>query len=81
MGIERRVVNVFGLVIWVSFLRVGTVSVGALRLSLSDTYWWCRPVEKDSSVANGFVALDDEPDTEGEEEGDCDDGVDGRLRV
>ena len=81
MGIERRVVNVFGFVIWVGFLRVGTVSVGGLWLSWSDTYWWCWPVEKDSSIADGFVTLDDEPDTEREEEGDGDDGVDGRLRV
>jgi len=38
-------------------------------------------VEKAGSVADGFVALDDEPDTEREEEDNCDDGVDGRLWV
>jgi len=81
MSIERRVFNVFGFMIRVSFLRARTASVGALRLSWGDTYWWCWPVEKDSSVADGFVTLDDEPDTEREEEGDGDDGVDGRLRV
>jgi len=38
-------------------------------------------IKKHSSVADGFVALDDEPDTEREERINCDDGVDGRLWV
>ena len=47
----------------------------------SDTYWWCWPVEQDSSVADCFVALDYKPDAESEEEDEGDEGVDGRLRV
>lgn len=81
MGIEGRVFDVFGCVIWVSFLRAGDVSITSLRSSWSDTYRRRWPVEKDSSVADGFVALDDEPDTEREEEGEGNDGVKGRLWV
>jgi hypothetical protein len=81
MDIEGRVFEIFGCVIWVGFLRARTASIEALHLSWSDTYWWCWPVEKDSSVADGFVALDDEPDAESEEEGNSDNGVDGRLWV
>lgn len=33
-----------------------------------DTYRWRWPVEKDGSVADGFVTLEDEPDTERKEE-------------
>src|SRR5579872_1439745 len=47
----------------------------------SDTYAWRWPVEEDSSVTDGFVTLEDEPTAEDEEEGDCDEGVDGRLWV
>ena len=81
MGIEGGVFEVFGCVIWVGFLRARTASIEALHLSWSDTYRGCWPVEKDSSVADGFVALDDKPDAESEEEGDSDNGVDGRLWV
>ena len=48
---------------------------------MSDTYWWRWPVEQDGSVADGFVTLDDEPDTESEEESDGDDCVSGSLWV
>lgn len=34
----------------------------------NDTYRWRWPVEKDGSVADGFVTLEDKPDTEREEE-------------
>lgn len=84
MGIECRVFDVFGIEIWVSLLqgkkRAGCSKSWVSKL-WSDTYWWRRPVEKDSSVANCLVALDDEPDAEGEEESDGDEGVDGRLWV
>lgn len=57
------------------------MSAKGLLSSLGDTYRWCWPVEKDGSVTDGFVALDDEPDAESEEEGEGDEGIDGRLWV
>ena len=86
MGIERRVFDVFGIEIWVGFLQAKIKTRGPFRKLRvfefwSDTYRWRWPVEKDGSVANCFVTLDNEPDAESEEEGDCDDGVDGRLWV
>jgi hypothetical protein len=64
-----------------SFLRARTVCQPKVCFRGSDTYRWRWPVEEDSSVADGFVALDDEPDTESEEEGEGDERVDGRLWV
>lgn len=82
VGIEGRVFDVFGCVIWASFLRA--TAVCQLKVHFrdgSDTYRWGWPVEEDRSVADCFVALDYEPDAESEEEGEGDDRVDGRLWV
>lgn len=85
VGIERRVFDVFGIEIWVCFLQAKTHTRVIHKASgsefLGDTYRWRWPVEKDGSVADGFVTLDDEPDTESEEEGDGYECVDGRLWV